>query len=275
MENWCEQLQELINESHKKMQNSVSTTQLNYWREIYTDSCILRAISQFNLERALEAIGTLDHALIIAGAYGRLGLIWNIIPKIQSKVSQVSAFNCQVAVSQEVVFTMTCMQDTIPQISPPSFFSFQFEFSQKPFILRKYASNWPALRDRPWKSAAYLHSIAGPGRVIPVEIGFDYRDHNWAQELMDWDCFLSTLDFEDQPASELRKDIFYLAQHDLTRQFPSLLKDVIVPDYVYSSLTPRDFPAYRQPLNDEHILFNTWLGPKGTLSPAHTVSLLK
>ncbi|KAF8889775.1 hypothetical protein CPB84DRAFT_1785368 [Gymnopilus junonius] len=271
VEEWCEQLLKLINESHQNMRDSVSATQLTYWREIYTDCCILRGIAQFNLARVFEAIATLDHALIITGAYGRLYLVWDIIRKMQSKVPCGSAPNYLVQRdSREVAFRPTCAQNIIPEIPPPSFLSFQFEFSQTPFILRKYASDWPALRDRPWRSAAYLRSISGPGRVVPVEIGRDYRDQSWSQELMDWDRFLSTLNFDDQPASESPKDTFYLAQYDLTRQFPSLLEDIIVPDYVYSSLVSRDFPSYRQPLNDESMLFNTWLGPKDTVSPAHT-----
>ncbi|KAG5646695.1 hypothetical protein DXG03_002685 [Asterophora parasitica] len=46
--------------------------------------------------------------------------------------------------------------------------------------------------------------------------------------------------------------------------------DIIVPDYVYASMQPPDFTAYKPPGNNERLLINMWLGPKGTISPAHT-----
>ncbi|KJA18544.1 hypothetical protein HYPSUDRAFT_45063 [Hypholoma sublateritium FD-334 SS-4] len=107
------------------------------------------------------------------------------------------------------------------------------------------------MNNHPWKSARYLRSIAGPGRIVPVEIGHD-------------------LDFEDQPSCRPSEDLLYLAQHDLTKQFPTLREDIIVPDYVYASLCSDDSPRYRPPNNDDQIIFNTWLGPKDAMSPAHT-----
>ena len=38
------------------------------------------------------------------------------------------------------------------------------------------------------------------------------------------------------------------------------------------SLPPEDFPQYVPPANDERLVLNAWLGPAGTVSPAHTVS---
>ncbi len=103
------------------------------------------------------------------------------------------------------------------------------------------------MSNHPWKSATYLRSIAGPGRIVPVEIGHDYRSTDWKQDLMEWDKFLLTLDFEDQPSCESSEDLLYLAQHDLTKQFPTLREDIIVPDYVYASLGSADWPCYRPP----------------------------
>jgi lysine-specific demethylase 8 len=126
------------------------------------------------------------------------------------------------------------------------------------------------MRDRPWRSAAYLQSVAGPGRLVPVEIGKDYRLGDWKQELMDWTDFLSTINFDDQASSRNQETVFYLAQHDLIKQFPALREDIIIPDYVYVSLPCVDYPDYQPPQHDEALL-NAWLGPKGAMSPAHTV----
>lgn len=270
-EKWPIQLVELMNASHNAMRLAVSPNELDARREIYTICCILRGILLFNSLHYLEAISTLDHAIIIAGAPGRLDIVLHIIREIQSNLlheSLLKTVNLSVRPSDHAPKAMV---DTVPSISPPSFLSFQSKFSKSPFVLRNYAHDWPAMQGRPWRSVAYLRSVAGPGRVVPVEIGHDYRSETWKQKIMPWDDFLSTLDFEDQPVSDPAGDMLYLAQHDLTAQFPSLRDDINVPDYVYASLTSSEYLKYRQPLNDDNILFNTWLGPEGTMSPAHTV----
>lgn len=64
----------------------------------------------------------------------------------------------------------------------------------------------------------------------------------------------------------------YLAQHDLINQFPELRSDIIIPDYVYSlAPAPSWFPDYKPPrVEGEHII-NNWIGPKGSITPAHKV----
>ncbi|KDR81494.1 hypothetical protein GALMADRAFT_239469 [Galerina marginata CBS 339.88] len=270
-EKWCGQLLQLINASHGNMRLATTSSELNTWRKIYTDSCILRGISQFALSRDLEAIATLDHAIIIAGAQNRLDLILDVIRQLQTKFSREHRSNKHLSVSLRfTTITSKFPRNTVPQLPPPSFLGFQSKFSQRPFILHNFAADWPALQDRPWRSVQYLLSVAGPGRVVPVEVGADYRSKNWNQKIMQWESFLSTLDFEDQPAPKCGEEVLYLAQHDLTTQFPSLRDDIIIPDYVYASLACSAHPNYRPPLNDVNLLFNTWLGPKGTVSPAHT-----
>ena len=64
----------------------------------------------------------------------------------------------------------------------------------------------------------------------------------------------------------------YHAQHDLFKQFSALRDDVIVPDYVYASPPPPDYYVnYRPPATEDGYIVNAWLGPAGTVSPAHTV----
>ena len=256
-----------MNLSYEKMRNLVNgDTSLNIWRSLYTDSCIVRAFALSN-QSLLLAISTLDRAIIIAGPFGdgRLDLILGLIRHFQRPLGQHYAIKAMLP-TPTVPAPFRC---TIPQLSfPPTFLTFQSQYSHQPFILRSYAQDWPAIRDRPWRSAAYLRSVAGPGRLVPVEIGKDYRLGNWKQELMDWTSFLSTIDFDDQPSTQNEGTIFYLAQHDLIKQFPAFREDMIIPDYVYVSLPCVDYPDYRPPYE---VLFNAWLGPKGAMSPAHTV----
>jgi hypothetical protein len=89
---------------------------------------------------------------------------------------------------------------------------------------------------------------------------------------MGWEDFLATLELSDQPRPPSAANVLYLAQHDLLMQFPGLRADIIIPDYVYASIDPQEFPDYHPPGNEEELVINAWLGPKGTISPAHTVS---
>jgi len=271
-EEWNGRLLRLMNTSHARMNGAKSPIELNTLRKIYTDSCLLRGLSRSLSSHSTEAIAILDSAIIIAGPYGggRHELLLDAIFKIQQPISTSTTID----IGPEPLGTLaTYVQCTIPCLpTPPPFITFQNTFSYGPFILRNYAVHWPALQARPWRSCAYLRSVAGPGRIVPVEVGSDYRTHDWQQKIMPWDEFLALLDFQDQPASNVDPNVYYLAQHDLTRQFPGLRDDVIVPDYVYAQLKTPDFPSYHPPCNEDQILFNTWLGPKGTISPAHVVS---
>jgi lysine-specific demethylase 8 len=127
------------------------------------------------------------------------------------------------------------------------------------------------MQEHPWASTDYLRFVAGPGRIVPIEIGSDYRNDDWTQTLMDWDDFLTALDSQGLEHQN-KHDVLYLAQHNLLKQFLALRTDVIVPDYIYASVSPPvDFPGYEPPANDEQLVINAWLGPGGTVSPAHTV----
>ena len=146
--------------------------------------------------------------------------------------------------------------------------SFQRSIASRPFVVPAHAADWPALNEHPWHSTHYLRTVSGPGRVVPVEVGSDYRTHDWSQEIMGWDDFLTSL---TQPSDRA----LYLAQHSLFLQFPNMREDMIVPDYVYSCPNSSDsFPDYKPPTNDEQLVLNAWLGPKGTISPAHVASNL-
>jgi lysine-specific demethylase 8 len=253
----CSNLDKIVAEAYANL----SATSLLCWRRLHTDASILGAL----VSQPLDAIAKLDTAIIVSGAAGegRLDLILDIIQHIQKDLpsfcdtsvqTTAEVFERQVAATPSRERAIPCL------VTPPSLTAFQSRAHKAPFILRAYARDWPALNDHPWASIEYLRSVAGPGRVVPVEVGQDYRTDDWSQKIIGWDEFLASLDSEDGPP-------LYLAQHSLFMQFPALRADIQVPDYVYADVPRQTAP----PSNDEQLVINAWLGPRDTISPAHTV----
>lgn len=277
-ENCSRLLDTLIDMSNAKMS---SGSNLTCWLRLYTDACILRSLSDITrgagAATALQSIARLDRAIVIAGATGegRLDLILDSIVDIQKTYLQPREFNLAIPASSALVPHPCQLKTAVKGVHciypPPALTLFRKEYSKGPFILRKYIRDWPAMLDHPWSSTDYLRLAAGPGRIVPVEVGSDYRDEDWTQRLMNWDEFLVKM--EGQASSETKPEVLYLAQHNLLMQFPALRSDIIVPDYVYADLpAPEDFPDYKPPGNIEQLVTNVWLGPGDTISPAHTVS---
>ena len=304
-------LANLIAASHERMA-SARNEGTRGWRRLYTDASILLAYADaldFSSSPprddalALSAIARLDHAIVIAGAPGdgRLDCILDLIERLQSACLHTPSSSSarthgpfQVAEEAHAGDTdahppesfappgLSSSSLPVPRLSaPPSLASFSARHSKRPFVLPGFLLDWPALGEHPWRSLAYLRAVAGPGRVVPVEVGSDYRQDDWTQKMMPWDAFLASLadggappanhDGEGPPAGR-DGQVLYLAQHSLFNQFPALRDDVIVPDYVYADLDPPDdYPGYAPPANDERLVLNAWLGPAGTVSPAHTV----
>uniref|UniRef100_A0A1I7RWN6 Cupin_8 domain-containing protein n=1 Tax=Bursaphelenchus xylophilus TaxID=6326 RepID=A0A1I7RWN6_BURXY len=121
---------------------------------------------------------------------------------------------------------------------------------EKPVIIRGLLSNMPCYKK--W-SFDYLYNKCGR-RIVPVEIGSKYTDEDWSQILMPFGQFLNDFVANEENAEEPG----YMAQHRLLDQVPSLLKDIIIPDYC--SLVSSDEP--------ENI--NCFIGPSSTVSPLHT-----
>ncbi|GAA5843254.1 hypothetical protein JCM11251_002263 [Rhodosporidiobolus azoricus] len=149
------------------------------------------------------------------------------------------------------------------------------------FVVRSACSagtGWPAV-DR-WSSLVYLQEQAGPGRVVPVEVGGDYTQAGWGQRVMPFDEFLDTLSPATPPSPPSKSSstaslpappVYYLAQHSLFRQFPSLLSDLSIPDIVYSAPSTDGAGApYEGIKTSDGYIINAWLGPAGTKSAAHT-----
>lgn len=251
------------------------------WRQLYTDISLIYALgvaqSSPSESEALLAIGQLDKAIILAGAPGeqRLELITTLILNIQVTYvpnrSRSAGERIGASALQEPRTLPNTFSTQVPCFDePPSYTAFVSRLCKQPFVIKGFANDWPALSDRSWSSLTYLRTVAGRGRMVPIEVGADYRTDDWSQRLMDWDDFLDILSGDRSEGL-----VLYLAQHDLFKQFPMLRDDIAVPDYVYAEISPDvDYPDYRPPATEDQLLMNVWLGCGGVASPAHTVSTL-
>jgi Cupin-like domain len=226
-------------------------------------------------ETALSCVARLDHALIIAGAPGQgtQTLIQDLILTTQAEYLpqepfQKPAIHQTKSPSARIPVLATSSGTILRLNDPPPLSVFRRELLDRPFIMTGLALDWPAMNERPWHSIEYLRSVAGRGRVVPVEVGTDYRTDDWTQRMMPWDDFLDVLKKEQSHSQRT----LYMAQHNLLTQFPALREDILVPDYVFTApKAPPTYPFYRPPSNEEELVLNAWLGPAGTVSPAHTV----
>lgn len=277
------ELDQLIEQAYISLLASRAADQFQ-WRRLYSDASVLRSLMDLTSPQALSeeiamfCVARLDHALIIAGAPGQgvQTLIHDLIQRTQVEHLARKPFHLRSttrptrspSTRSPVIPTSS---GAIPRlIDAPSLSVFRRELLDKPFILSGFASDWPAMNEHPWHSIDYLRSAAGRGRVVPVEVGKDYRTDDWAQRMMSWDEFLDVL--EDPTRSQT---ILYLAQHSLLSQFRALREDILIPDYVFTApKAPATYPLYRPPNNEEELVLNAWLGPAGTVSPAHTVCLI-
>ena len=265
-----------IRDCHIKL---AAANNIYHARRLYTDACILKSVYDTatptpGLSIVAQAIEYLDRAIIVAGAAGpgRHDLILDLIQSIQSehmsllRPSSLPDVSLS-ATAPSVPVPVVAARHQVPRFNaPPSLASFQRSIASRPFIVTAHATYWPALNEHPWHSTRYLRTASGPGRVVPVEVGSDYRTDDWSQKIMRWDDFVTSL---SQPSNQ----VLYLAQHSLFLQFPNMREDIVVPDYVYSCPNSSDsFPHYKPPTNDEQLVLNAWLGPKGTISPAHVAS---
>ena len=255
------------------------------WRRLYSDASILRSLADLTSSQtpdeqtATSCIARLDHALVIAGAPGQgvWTLVQDLIMTIQARCLPLEPFECspqptfipiKPLISRSTPTLATSFNTILKLVNPPPLSVFRRDLLERPFILTGFALDWPAMNEHPWHSIRYLRSVAGHGRVVPVEVGNDYRSSDWTQRMMPWDEFLDAL---EKDASHTQP-ILYMAQHNLLSQFPALREDILVPDYVFTApQAPSTYPLYRPPNNEEELVLSAWLGPAGTVSPAHTV----
>jgi hypothetical protein len=275
------------------------------WRRLHTDACILIGIWTARIGQrsegrvaAMGALRDLDMAIIICGApgYNRLEYIQRIIRALQGEMLDL---DMDAHASSSGLGFKAAEDDMIPEGLPfclasnsikevdslPSFSAYLRMSSIEPFIVRSHAKDWPALQDpqRRWSDARYLARIAGPGRVVPVEIGRQYTEPDWRQDIIPWQEFLIASGWishdtkgrkQEEKGDSIREDPKYLAQHNLFVQFPLLEADIITPDIVYSCPpAPSYFQEYKPPVDDEEgvemAIMNAWIGPRGTTTPVH------
>lgn len=281
----CAQLDVLTEVAYQQMSRTYQKVAPVCWRRLYTDTCIIRTLGDMlasehpKTDSALKAaIARLDRAIIIAGACGegRLALIQILIAEIQSSVAERdhSSRDLPPYLTERQITLPETFTASVPRLDPPpSFSTFISRMCSHPFVLPGFIRDWPALTDHPWRSLEYLRKVTGPGRLVPVEVGSDYRSDDWTQKMMDMDEFLDALSSFAHGNSS-GSPILYLAQHSIFLQFPALRDDVIIPDYLYASLpAPDNYPQYQPPRTEEQLVMNAWLGPAGTVSPAHTVGI--
>jgi len=277
-----ETLSELLNITyqHFSRKNCDYETSL-ICRTLYTDvaitmscCCLLQETNNPNEDHfrsipcLLSAIQGLDRAIVFAGAPERLDLVHDLIETLRHQYTIPERVIYGYILESATSGRQQCgpTSKPVPQVHIQNYFSSDLS---TPCVMPGAISDWPAISDpdHAWKSIDYLLSVAGPGRIVPVEIGNDYRVDGWSQQMMPWADFLCWLRTSDG----VRKDeMIYLAQHSLLTQFPKLRNDVLIPDLVYIVPETRE-AGYQPPANEDRLIINAWLGPKGTVSPAHKV----
>ncbi|KAK4049939.1 hypothetical protein OIV83_003763 [Microbotryomycetes sp. JL201] len=249
------------------------------WRRLYTDASIaLVAIkmqqqdsSQEDACSAAIMVAQLDMAIIIAGAPGpqRHDMVQGLIKCAQKvmpeqyDIAQSPRKRIKLADSQQRKESPRITHDLIALPQFPDLDEYLARYCREPFVVRGGCRHWSAFSL--WSKRAHLERIAGPHRIVPVEIGGDYTAADWGQQILP---FTAILDAIFDPPSDRK---LYLAQHDLFKQFPDLENDLVIPDLVYSCPPrPTDVPNYQPVSNEQGYLLNAWLGPTDTVSPAHT-----
>ncbi|KDE04154.1 hypothetical protein MVLG_05380 [Microbotryum lychnidis-dioicae p1A1 Lamole] len=286
------------------------------WRQLHTDASLLQAIltvvsymtdltPEEQKSRFLKTIRQLDLVIIVAGApgQGRYELVLDLIKRIQKRYTKVRDDNQprqspakrrklsednrkeQAKARPRIPSSPMVDHPIISLRSFPSFESYLELYHKEPFIVSGGSLDWPA--NELWCDQKYLQEKAGVGRCVPVEVGKEYTEREWRQEILPFEQVLNSVfevseyrpmtrvihsDGQVTSRYNLPKPVHYLAQHDLFRQIPDLRNDILIPDIVYSAPPEgsKECPEYVSPKNEDGYVLNAWLGPKGTLSPAHT-----
>lgn len=240
------------------------------WKQLHTDASIMQAIVFIRKGQYLDAIKTLDMAIIMSGAARQSPLVQDLIahaqsliPKKPPKRKRVDEFDTnssqnhldipvisETHLEHPVISQIHLEHPVISYSTPPSVSQFNAKHGllHVPCLISNSLKHWPTFADPPnsWADPLVLMRRVGPGRVVPVEIGGSYTSANWTQEIIPFEDFIERAFHRD--------DRIYLAQHNVFEQFPQLLQDVS-PHPPYCSGEP---------------LLNAWLGPSNTISPAHT-----
>lgn len=216
------------------------------WRVAYTLACFMMALIE---ESPQGSIGYLDKAIIMAGAPILGSEIQVFISDCASHLNPITVISVNLN-DLGTKFKEPAVLCPVRRISATELYIQDFKYLSEPVIITGAIDHWLAVSSRPWNNLEYLYSHISPARLVPVEIGSKYTDDNWSQKLMRFEDFVNDYLLSNNGS------IGYLAQHNLFNQVPSLLDDISAPEYcTISQMKP---------------VLNIWLGPPGTVSPAHT-----
>lgn len=247
------------------------------WKRLYAYASVIKAIAEMEMcKENADIIKTLDMALIMTNGADVKELLMMLLALQEPKTKlhqQIQQNFCikDVTETREIQFPIRCAEC-------PSLEAFEKDIFniRQPLIIKHSIDHWPALAQDGWIRIETLLNKTHQGlRIVPVEIGKNYTDEDWGQQLMSFYDFLEKYILQEKESSNETKEkkIGYLAQHDLFSQIPALREQITIPDYCF--VTPPPIPFHQQayikemPILDEPLL-NAWFGGKGTVSPLHT-----
>lgn len=246
-----------------------------------------------------EIVKDLDMALIMTGAPGTdrretieelLELLGGYVTGINNEHERLSGKRRKLYTTDSLIPSHHPRAPGIKHpidhfVDPPSLEWFQSHINtaNTPVVLSNLISHWPALTTHRWSSASYLLSRTHGGkRLVPVELGRSYTTEDWSQKIMTFKEFMSNHVLREnsneafkarggsEPPETKPYQTGYLAQHTLFTQIPSLRRDILVPDYCYTTPPPPPPAIAHPPAPLGEPLVNAWFGPAGTISPLHT-----
>jgi lysine-specific demethylase 8 len=217
------------------------------------------------------------------------------ISRSQPQVSQRSDTSAWQTLHDEVSIDKS---REIERVLLPDLMQFKYKYMDRgqPVIVTGAMEAWPAMGvdggSRSWENLDYIVGVAGH-RTVPVEVGPNYMDTQWGQQLMTVRKFIDEFVVEaeedaieghpdgeveatvkrrrvqssppllsssssssppSQPAGtgklRRKRQVGYLAQHQLFDQVPQLRSDIAVPDYCIlsdedgDSGTPSPLPQF-------------------------------
>ncbi|KAI7830402.1 hypothetical protein BC939DRAFT_521604 [Gamsiella multidivaricata] len=277
------------------------------WRELYTDSGILKALalgfiasSTVSIMEAKHriplkpAILACDKVLVMAGAAGheRKQLVYELIDLLEGMVEGLeettqppkkrARTGAPAKLGEEAhQGPVPEIRYPIPRLHLPSMDAFQQHVNgpsgATPIIITDSIDHWPA-RER-WTDLDTICQTAGPDRLVPIEIGSQYTDEQWTQKLVTVREFIEQYIVRDPLEDETgnhgqdKKDGCDKKEKPIGYLAQHDLFDQIprlrrdIDIPDYCLIGPRDQGGYDPP---DDVLLNAWFGPRGTVSPMHT-----
>lgn len=235
------------------------------------------SLLQHRLDMHCNALWELDTSLLMAGCplyasfvHDDIALIQVEINLLRDQLETVPPTPLLPLLDDHLILaslssSTPTIQYPIRKESAPSLYSFTRLSSHPLHITDGVIDHWPALER--WKNLNELVSRVGSDRTVAVEIGSKYTDESWTQKWVSFGEFVSRL-FSSPSSSET----YYLAQCDLFSQIPVMRNDVSIPDYCYASKHGEEEQEEEEDGEEgrQEVLLNCWIGPAGTISPAHT-----